>query len=89
MLNIPLLAFPLQACSWASYGLLVVAYDLGAREVVESPLLTRGTLLGPWAPSLRGQFWRHLAPCVSPLGHPVTLLVGAVATLMVGLVAVA
>ena len=77
-----------QACSWASYGLLVVAYDLGAREVVEGPPLTRGTLLGPWAPSLRGQFRQHLAPCVSPLGHPVAPLVGAMATLVVGLVAV-
>ena len=60
--NIPLLAFPWRACSWASYGLLVVAYDPGAREVVECPPLTRGTLLGPWAPSSREQPWQHLDP---------------------------
>ena len=60
----------------------MVAYDPGAREVVEGPPLTRGTLLGRWAPSLWGQFWRHLAPYVSPLGHPVAPLVGAVAAPM-------
>ena len=65
-----------------------MAFDPGAREVVEGPPLIRGTLLGPWAPSLQGQFRRHLATCVSPLGHPVAPLVGAVATLVVGLVAV-
>ena len=65
-----------------------MVFDPGARGVMEGPPLIRGTLPGPWAPSPLGQFRQHLAPCVSPLGHPVTLLVGALATLMVGLMAV-
>ena len=65
-----------------------MVFDLGARGVVEGPPLIRGTLPGPWAPSPRGQFRQRLTPRLPPLGHPVTLLVGAVATLMVGLMAV-